>query len=298
MRWLLALLLVVAPAQAGVHGGPLYQRQTSFWSVRDGLLVSDGYSAAATHSRISVTHNGGRTWRTVRNFPGVVSVSAVAGTRTAFATAPGGLLRTQDLGATWSRVTRRLLWGPSFASPRVGWAVAGVRIERERILSTRDGGRSWRALEGPCPRETTTLVTLATEARGWVVCSYQPGAGMQPKEVWSTRDAGVSWLLVSRASPFAKAVGRGLYVSGYPAGIEMTEGGAGWLWMARGSFYATRDGGRSWSSLPISSPEVVEGRSASLLTSKVGYALFGHRPALRFTRDGGRTWMVVRRWSQ
>jgi photosystem II stability/assembly factor-like uncharacterized protein len=68
--------------------------------------------------------------------------------------------------------------------------------------------------------------------------------------------------------------------------------------MARGSFYATGDGGRTWTSLPISSPEVVEGRSASLLTSKVGYALFAYRPALRFTRDGGRTWTVVRRWSR
>lgn len=77
----------------------------------------------------------------------------------------------------------------------------------------------------------------------------------------------------------------------------MTAGGAGWLWMARGSFYVTRGGGRTWTSRPVSAPEVVEGRSASLLSDRVGYALFGHRPTLCLTRDGGRSWTIIRRWA-
>ena len=293
MRWLLALLVVTLPASGGAAEKPPTPVQISFWTERTGVLVSSAWGPADIgRSTVEVTRNGGRSWTVTRTFSSKVEVSAVRGTGVAFAATPSGLYRTRDAGASWARVSRRELERPSFATPLVGWAV-----ELTRIVSTRDAGRSWRALRGPCGRYTTVEATLASPARGWVVCGLQPGAGQQPKEVWSTRDGGASWRLVNRASPYARAVGRGLCVCGYSAGIAMTAGGAGWLWMARGSFYATRDGGRSWASLPISSPEVVEGRSASLLTSTVGYALFGHRPALRFTRDGGRTWTVVRRWS-
>jgi len=266
----------------------------SFWDERTGVLVSSTWGPADIgRSTVEVTRDGGRSWTVMRSFSSKVEVSAVRGTRIVFAATPSGLFRTRDTGASWARVSPRAIEKPSFATPLVGWAV-----ELTRILSTRDGGRSWRALRGPCGSYDTIEVSLASATRGWVVCSSQPGAGQQPKDVWSTRDAGATWRLVNRASPFAKGVGDGLCTCGYPAGIAMTATGEGWLWMARGSFYRTRDGGRSWSSLPISSPEGVEGRSASLLTGRVGYALFGHRPALRFTRDGGRTWAVVRRWSQ
>ena len=266
----------------------------SFWDERTGVLVSSTWGPADIgRSTVEVTRDGGRSWTVMRTFASKVEVSAVRGTRIAFAATPSGLFRTRDAGASWARVSPRAVEKPSFASPLVGWAV-----ELTRIVSTRDGGRSWRVLRDPCGRYDTIEVSLPSATRGWVVCSSQPGAGMQPKGVWSTRDAGASWQLVTRASPWGKRVGRGLSVGGYPAGIAMTAAGRGWLWMSRGSFYATRDGGRTWSTLPISSPEIVEGRSASLLSGTVGYALFRHRPALRFTSDGGRTWTVVRRWSQ
>jgi photosystem II stability/assembly factor-like uncharacterized protein len=296
---MLVLLMVAVPAQAGTRQArPLPPQEIAFWNAQDGLLVSNAVRQGAAPTTISVTHDGGHTWRVALQLSAYSSVSTVSGTATAFATTSRGLLQTRDGGATWSRVSRRILWEPSFVSTRLGWAVGGVRFDRERILSTHDGGHSWHALRGPCATYNTIELSLASERRGWVICSSQPGLGQQPKAVWSTRDAGLTWVLVSRVSPFAKAIGRGLCICGYPTGIEMTADGIGWLWMARGSFYSTRDGGRSWTSLPISSPEVVEGRSASLLTSKAGYALFGHRPVLRSTRDGGRSWTVVRRWNQ
>lgn len=299
MRLVAALVIASLFAGTGAQAEkPPQPMSISFWDEHAGVLVSSTYGPADIgRSTVEVTRDAGRSWTVMRSFSSAVEVSAVAGTRTAFAATASGLFRTRDAGASWARVSRQVVWNPSFASARVGWAIGGTRDEREWILRTRDGGRSWRALDGPCSPFTTIEVTLASATRGWVVCSFQPGAGQQPKDVWSTRDAGVTWRLVNRASPYAKAVGRGLCVCGYPAGIEMTAGGAGWLWMARGHFYATRDGGRSWTMLPISAPEIVEGRSASLLSDRVGYALFGHRPALRFTRDGGRTWTVVRRWS-
>lgn len=295
MRWFPALVIcsffLTTGARAGESGQPV---SISFWDERRGLLVSRTFGPADGASTVHVTRDGGRTWRVVtRPFAGPAEVSAVAGTDVAFAATANGVLRTSDGGASWALVSPRTVERPSFATRWHGWAV-----ERSRIVSTHDGGRHWRTLRGPCVKETFVEVSLASRTRGWVVCSLQPGAGQQPKEVWSTRDGGRRWQLVNRAPWSGKRVGRGLCTCGYPRGIAMRPDGAGWLWMARGSFYATRDGGRSWTSLPISSPEIVEGRSASLLSGRIGYALFGHRPALRFTRDDGLTWTVVRRWSQ
>jgi photosystem II stability/assembly factor-like uncharacterized protein len=294
MRWALALLLAALCAATGARAEETTQPMSiSFWDERTGMLVSSTWGPADIgRSTVQITRDGGRSWTVMRTFSSKVEVSAVRGTRIAFAATPSGLFRTRDKGASWVRVSPRAVEKPSFATPLAGWA-----IEEPRIVSTRNGGRNWRTLRGPCETYDTVQAALASSTRGWVVCSSQPGAGQQPKDVWSTRDAGASWQLVTRASPFGKKVGRGLEVSGYPRGVAMTVTGRGWLWMARGSFFATGDGGHSWSWLPISVPEIVEGRSASLLTGKVGYALFGHRPALRFTRDGGRTWTVVRRWS-
>ena len=294
MRWFAALVIASLCAVTGARAGETAQPMSiAFWDERTGVLVTSTWGPADIgRSTVEVTRDGGRNWTVMRTFSSKVEVSAVHGTRIAFAATPSGLFRTRDTGASWVRVSARQIEKPSFATPLVGWAV-----ELTRIVSTRDGGRSWRALRGPCGSNATIHFDLASATRGWVVCGYQPSAGQQPKEVWSTRDAGVSWQIVNRASPFGKRVGRGLCVCGYSTGIAMTATGHGWLWMARGSFYRTRDGGSTWSSLPISAPELVEGRSASLLSDRVGYALFAYRSALRFTRDGGRTWTVVRRWN-
>lgn len=294
MRWVTALLIASLCAATGARAEkPPQPMSISFWDERTGVLVVSSWGPADIgRSTFEVTRDGGRTWTVMRSFSSKVEISAVAGTRIAFAATPSGLYRTRDAGASWARLSPRALEKPSFATPLEGWAVEG-----SRIVSTLDGGRSWRALRGPCRSHTTMNVSLASATRGWVVCGYQPGAGQQPKDVWSTRDAGATWRLVSRVSPFARAVGGGLCICGSAAGIAMTAAGEGWLWMTRGHFYGTRDGGRSWTTLPVSAPDVVEGRSATVLSARVGYALFAYRPALRFTRDGGRTWRVVRRWS-
>jgi len=91
--------------------------------------------------------------------------------------------------------------------------------------------------------------------------------------------------------------GIGLY--GYPQGIAMADDGFGIIWESRGTLYVTRDGGSHWLGLPrVAQPEVDFGISASALPQGIGYVVFRRRTErLMETRDAGRSWHVVHRWS-
>jgi len=92
----------------------------------------------------------------------------------------------------------------------------------------------------------------------------------------------------------------GVSTSGYALGIDFVRGGAGWLWEVRGGAFATTDGGRTWKVLPFSVPDIVEARSMSFLSPRVGFMLLqdgrNRRFALERTGDGGRTWRLVHVW--
>jgi photosystem II stability/assembly factor-like uncharacterized protein len=207
---------------------------------------------------------------------------------------PGALLRTSDRGRTWSTFSRARITGPSFANPSDGWAIAGGRV-----VATHDGGVRWRALRQPCgtvSRYVAPQLALATPSHGWILCLSVPGAGNQLKAIYETRDGGRSWRL--RASNLLGRKRRGnVPGSGYASGISFLANGHGWPPEARGSFYETRDGGTRWRPLPISSPEVVEAHAAQLLSDRVGVALIFYSRRLAVTRDGGRSWRYVTRFT-
>jgi photosystem II stability/assembly factor-like uncharacterized protein len=124
---------------------------------------------------------------------------------------------------------------------------------------------------------------------------------MQPKAVFETRNGGKRWRLVADAS-FTR-IGRnrgGLSTGGYPYGMSFEQGGHGLLWQARGHTYSTRDGGRHWRSLRVTSPEVIEGEAASVVSPEVRFLVVsngrtGMYELLRLPRSGRAA--VVHRWA-
>jgi photosystem II stability/assembly factor-like uncharacterized protein len=90
--------------------------------------------------------------------------------------------------------------------------------------------------------------------------------------------------------------------SGYAAGMTFTRGGHGLLWSERGDTLRTGDGGRHWRPISTTSPEVRQGYSGSLVNDRVGYLLLQDDDRadweLLRTRNGGRTWRLVRYWSR
>lgn len=265
----------------------------AFWDDRDGLALFGPPStkAAPWHDTLDSTSDGGRTWRRLRSVPNG-SRMVVAGRSRAWLLMADGLLRSDDRGKTWRRISGYRLYDVSFATGRQGLGY-GVRRGREFLVGTSDGGRSWHRLRFPCRddggADGDDAVSLGAPSSAWLICVSEPGAGSQRKWLFESTDGGRTWRLRAHGGV------------GYFVGFSFRGSGRGWLWERRGSFLRTDDGGRTWSPLSIGEPEQVEAESASFYAPNHGVALLHdvrHRPVLRLVRtaDGGHSWEAVRSW--
>ena len=298
---LIATVVAGVPAAFAVvkHAVPV---TVAFWDGQRGLaavtrFVSCGPRGSGELVTIERTADGGRTWTRVRDACSVGETLATAGSRTAFVAVPGGLLRTDDGGATWWSMRAPDIGALSFSSASIGWAVT-TGTAHWVVQDTHDGGRTWRRLRRPCDGENAR-VALVGRSHGWILCLGQGGAGNEGKEVYETRDGGSSWHLRSRAPFGVKAVGR-LDTYGYPTNVVFRPDGRGWMPQIRGATLTTRDGGKTWSQLSITQPEARFGLAVSFVSDASGFVLVQDEAQRLYrlvrTDDGGRTWRRVHVW--
>ena len=293
----------------------------AFWSAQDGVagLIDWGTCSGRSYfckGAIAVTHDGGRTWKATWRGAAVRSVTVVRGTTHAWAgveplescgksiasPCPTQLLHSRDRGLTWRQIAEEHLVEPSFVSDRVGFAFRS-RPGTEKmgpLLRTLDGGRTWQRLGGPCLGELGGTLSFATPRRGWVLCTSQPGGGMQPKAIFETGNGGRTWRLVAEARWTGSRSRGGLSTGGYPYGISFSANGEGLLWQARGDTFSTRDGGRHWQPLELTDPEIVEGHAGCVVSPRMRFLLLRNDRVGEFQllRNRGGGWQIVHRWDR
>ena len=217
-----------------------------------------------TTGTISLTTDGGRTWRVLLRTPRpVVYVTWVQSTLSARFD-DGENLQSTNGGRTWAPA----VVGPPFFSN--------------------------------CPQGIAQQPTNPPYLN-WALCTTEGGAGSMGKSVY-WQQAGHPWKRVAY-TPFAPP-GRGyggISIYGYPQGLTMTNDGFGIIWESRGTLYVTRDNGSHWLGLPkVARPDVDFGMSAYALGRGVGFVILArgwvHRRLLE-TTDAGRSWHVVHTWS-
>ena len=151
-------------------------------------LVLPAATPAAVYSG-----DGGWVWQTP--VPQIETLRAVVfvGDSEAWAAGDGGtLLRTADVGKTWSTQasgTDASLRGLSFADAQHGWAVgasldASYHDVGNAILATTDGGLTWHPQDAGVQRGLNAA-TFVDRARGWAVGD----AGT----ILRTVDGGATW---------------------------------------------------------------------------------------------------------
>ena len=172
-----------------------------------------------------------------------------------------GLIESRDAGEHWRRVS--LSGQADFHVLRyVRGRIYGYDATSNRILVSRDSGRTWMQRTAPAP-----LIDLVVDPASASRLLAVAGDGL-----YRSRDGGASWLRVSRAAGFLAwpSTRRLLLVDG------------------RGSIFASTDGGRAWDALGTVGGEP----SAFIAVSERDLYAALHDGTVKRSRDGGRSWSV------
>lgn len=151
------------------------------------------------------------------------------------------LLLTSDRGLTWDVITPKnvdQILGVEFIDPQQGWLVSPNDKGELSVHQTVDGGQSWQAFTLP----TSALDVAAAYLEfidgqtGWVTLKMVSGSSFSVGQLFATQDSGRTWeeqsIPLGEPVQFSDAL-QG-WVSGGPAGDQ---------------YYATADGGYSWSAI-------------------------------------------------
>jgi photosystem II stability/assembly factor-like uncharacterized protein len=138
------------------------------------------------------------------------------------------LYQTSDGGTTWSRhpLTQSggEIWSADFVDPNHGWLLAPASTEagpqKEALLRTEDGGRTWAGLGDPVlSRDWAYSVAFADSSHGWL---YSQSAGPY---AYKSDDGGTTWHRSPLPAPAASVLTGTFFVAAHPtlgAGVETT----------------------------------------------------------------------------
>jgi photosystem II stability/assembly factor-like uncharacterized protein len=195
----------------------------------------------------------------------------------------GGLVfRTDDGGKTWARQPSGVEESVNdiyFRDKDEGYLLVG-----NKILTTGDGGTTWRAAHTFAPAEFDGAspelysVRFATKKRGWIVGSVSRRDEVVDSLLLYTDDGGASW---QRRT--------------LPARVELLHldfdgEKRGWIVGDRGMILHTEDAGTTWAKQDSNTTATLY--HVDFVDDENGWAV-GERSTILRTGDGGRSWTQV-----
>ncbi len=271
--------------------------------------------AETTGGRIYLSDDSGQTWQPV-TLPGAERRSVFGflwhprERQAVFASTPGGLFRSADRGASWTR------WGTGLDGYQTTFAALCADQpetmllgfsrgpdQRGGALKSTDGGRTWRpALNGlPQTAEAWRLIAHPTEPRTFYLGWYRQGG------LHVTRDAGESWQPVNLSRNIRSAW---FFIGTDATGLAIDpRDPARLVYCNDMDLYQTLDAGATWDQMccdlatppTADRPAVWRGRGAEILclTGPQAIAVDPSRPSTLYfgywdtcawkSDDGGRT---------
>lgn len=262
------------------------------------------------YSTVSKTTDGGRTWNDV-TLPFAVGRFQFFDAQKGIVSGPGGVLTTNDGGATWSPTPGP--HGGFFVSQQEGWSISGATAEH-----TTDGGASWQAQTLP-PNSWISASTFVDANHGWAV-GYE-------ENIVHTSDGGQTWTTQRGGSgsgsrypfwdvDFVDAL-HGIVVGGFGKIYTTSDGGATWTLRTSGSastplaidrlgdklwavgidaiVQTSTNGGAFWEELPRIPVESGHLPDVDFIDAQTGWTVLDGsagpgRGRVFKTTDGGRTW--------
>jgi len=185
----------------------------------------------------------------------------------------GTIMYTEDGGITWDMQhgnSGESFWSVFFIDESEGWTVGW-----SKIYHTTDKGETWEKQDRPSMFGDLTDVFFINPDTGWIVGTYNT--------VLKTTDGGLNWIKISNSLANEKSYYSVSFTDemhGCAVGGMMTfEGGV---------ISITDDGGLTWSE--TTPPDCSNFERVVFLSSDTGWVC-GYRGELRYTIDGGSTWI-------
>jgi photosystem II stability/assembly factor-like uncharacterized protein len=168
-----------------------------------------------------------------------------------------------------------------FLDANRGWAVGS----RGTILSTLDGGQTWKTKSQPTP-DVLRDIYFTDEENGWLVCEanvYELKGKADPRTyLMQTTDGGETWKRINIT---------GANVDARLVRAVFSRGGRGWAFGEAGAIFTTRDFGVSWTRLSSPTRHLLLG--GDFVDDDRGW-LVGAGATIIQTSDGGETWHLSR----
>lgn len=295
-----------------------------FSSPKDGIMAGTSHCPSACEVDVARTADGGHTWVLLLHIAvGQFTTPTAGGNgsgllwvtyRDCKVQGPPSGCATVSALSTSNGQKKLWLMGDATNMPLLafwgshGWAYANSPDSSyvglsQMTVAFGGNGMSGAGVSDPCTphEESTTAISALGTSGALLLCTSQPGAGNEGKDLFETQNGAGSWTHVLSV-PFGSPtpVG-GLPSQGYATGMAFLQDGHGWLWEERGSLYATTDFGRTWQSLSVTTPESIEARSVSFTNDLQGYLLLDDMARgsmdLMETANGGSTWHLVHSWT-
>ena len=171
-----------------------------------------------------------------------------------------------------------------FLNEQVGWVATGLGWTEHTpsaLLSTRDGGKTWKLLVNEVG-EVTRRLSFVSPQLGWRIFSWG--------KVQITQDGGLSW------SPFSLGAEEDCAID-----LHFVDAQNGWVITCSYDLLRTQDGGKTWTLLPEPPAPAPGGwQAVNFLNRNHGWAAFTDHATdssrfliLTETFDGGQTWQIV-----
>lgn len=196
--------------------------------------------------------------------------------------------------------------GPEYGAMQLLNDATGWVLVDQRLKWTDDGGESWRDITPPdlelsdAQFNAGELADFLNRSTGWVFAS-RPRGPDAPSDlsVWRTTSGGVTWQKASLDGPSGDgSEGPPIF---YPLALQFVDAQHGWFalsyaggTMGGTSFYATKDGGASWSQ--VGGPHGFTGASGPVhfAGANDGWQAWESPEANAYvTHDGGQNWQAT-----
>jgi photosystem II stability/assembly factor-like uncharacterized protein len=299
MRWIaLAAALMAWPAHAGWTPVNLPSDVT----LRAVAVVdAQTFHVSGSKGTHAVTEDGGKTWRNLAPADGAAldfrGVAAPGPRTTVLMSAGDGaagqarLYRSSDAGKTWTLAYETKSPGSfldtvAFRDARRGFVLGDPLDGRWFLLTTSDGGRTWRRIEGPVVETgeaafaaSNSALFLGPKKDVWIV-----SGGLAKGRVFRSRDDGKSWSVTE--TPVAAGPTSGLF-GGFAVGARAVVVGGDYKDELRGGpSIALTDGRTAWTPPHDGAPRLLESVGRLDATTLLAVGPRG----TSFSPDNGKTW--------